>query len=348
MVRVSEKLLSYGDILFWGSTGENNSILQEEETTQLPSTQKPKHTRKETTQPSNRKKVTQLCPASTPPALPLRRLRCLYSRIGFFYLLMDSNVLSDAFLLHMLSSKIDKESQRLFQLNIKTTEVLSLQNFFSFLETICIQLESIRKTDFDTKNIPEKIVSTLGSEKVLQPSSEELAFEPNSRTIALASTKRGIVLADEGFNQSSEISYLIGSEHFFDIFGTKQIRVSNSNFRLIESKFGYVVTGSYIDEPYYFKHCFLSKGWNTLDKTLRSFWETEKIFEEQPIIRDELSYCEKHFEKIHFRKSCGRYSVSLPFKENIQENVKNSRTIASKRLDQLWRRLDHDPKLNNL
>ncbi|GFW06339.1 integrase catalytic domain-containing protein [Trichonephila clavipes] len=108
---------------------------------------------------------------------------------------------------------------------------------------------------------------------------------------------QGIVLADKGFSQPSEISCLIGSEHCFDIFGTKQIRVPNSNFRLIDSKFGYVVTGSYIDEPCYFKHCFLSKGWNTLDKTLRSFWETENLSEEQPIISDELSYCEKHFEK---------------------------------------------------
>ncbi|GFR01503.1 integrase catalytic domain-containing protein [Trichonephila clavata] len=46
---------------------------------------------------------------------------------------MDSNVLSDAILLHMSNFKIDKESQRLFQLNLKTTEVPSLQNFFSFL-----------------------------------------------------------------------------------------------------------------------------------------------------------------------------------------------------------------------
>ncbi|GFX37759.1 DUF1758 domain-containing protein [Trichonephila clavipes] len=70
---------------------------------------------------------------------------------------MDSNVLSDAILLYMLNSKIDRESQILFQLNLKTTEVPSLQDFFSFLETRCIQLESIRKTDFDTKNIPENV-----------------------------------------------------------------------------------------------------------------------------------------------------------------------------------------------
>ncbi|GFY20371.1 integrase catalytic domain-containing protein [Trichonephila clavipes] len=138
--------------------------------------------------------------------------------------------------------------------------------------------------------LTEKIVSTLGSGKVLQPSSEVLTFEPNSHAIQDLVIPQGIVLAEEGFNQPFEITYLIGNEHFFDIFGTKQIRVPNSNFRLIDSKFGYVVTGSYIDEPCYFKHCFLSKGWNTFDKTLRSFWETENISEEQPIINDELSY----------------------------------------------------------
>ncbi|GFY76665.1 integrase catalytic domain-containing protein [Trichonephila inaurata madagascariensis] len=123
-----------------------------------------------------------------------------------------------ALLRFLIDTVRNRESQRLFQLNLKTTEVPSLQDFFSFLETRCIQLESIRKTDHGTKNIPEKIVSTLGSDKVLQPSSEELSF------------------------------------------------------------------------------------------------------------------------------------VSLPFKENIQENVNlgDSRSIASKRLDQLWRRIDRDPKLNNL
>ncbi|GFY46642.1 integrase catalytic domain-containing protein [Trichonephila inaurata madagascariensis] len=238
-------------------------------------------------------------------------------------------------------------------------------SYFTLLDGTDLKdaLDVIIDLQVETQEL-EKIVSTLGSEKVLPPSSEELTFEPHTRAIALASTKRGvhggrerdlvipegIVLADDGFNQPSEILCLFGSEHFFDIFGTKQIRVSNSNFRLIDSKFAYVVTGSYIDEPCYFKHCFLSKGWNILDKTLSSFWETENISEEQPIIRDELSYCEKHFEKTHFRKPCGRYSVSLPFKENIQENVNlgDSRSIASKLLDQLWRRVDRDPKLNNL
>ncbi|GFY62732.1 DUF1758 domain-containing protein [Trichonephila inaurata madagascariensis] len=58
----------------------------------------------------------------------------------------------------------------------------------------------------------------------------------------------------------------------------------------------------------------------------------------------------KNTLKKHILENLVADIVSLPFKENIQENVNlgDSRSIASKRLDLLWRRLDHDPKLNNL
>ncbi|GFW88951.1 uncharacterized protein TNCV_2683851 [Trichonephila clavipes] len=69
---------------------------------------------------------------------------------------MDSNLLSDDILLHLLHSKIDRESQRLFQLYLKTTEVPSLQDLFSFLEIRCIQLESIRNR-FRYKKLPSEL-----------------------------------------------------------------------------------------------------------------------------------------------------------------------------------------------
>ncbi|GBM25444.1 hypothetical protein AVEN_231697-1, partial [Araneus ventricosus] len=75
---------------------------------------------------------------------------------------LESNSLSDAIILHVLNNKIDKESQRLFQLCLTTTQVPSLQGFLSFLDVRCIQLESVIKSDFAAKSIPIKNKSPSG------------------------------------------------------------------------------------------------------------------------------------------------------------------------------------------
>ncbi|GFS95001.1 DUF1758 domain-containing protein [Nephila pilipes] len=122
--------------------------------------------------------------------------------------------------------------------------------------------------------------------------------------------------------------------------------------KLGEFKFGFLVAGSHNNESYheqffFASRCFLSKDVSNWDKTLRSFWETENISEEKHVISDKFKSCEDNFERTRVRKPLGRYSVSLPFKENIQKNINlgDSTTIASKRLEQLSRRLNHDPKL---
>ncbi|GBM44861.1 hypothetical protein AVEN_157089-1 [Araneus ventricosus] len=65
---------------------------------------------------------------------------------------LESNSFSDAIILHVLNNKIDKKSQRLFQLSLTTAQVPSLQGFLSFLDLRCIQLESVIKSDFAAKN----------------------------------------------------------------------------------------------------------------------------------------------------------------------------------------------------
>ncbi|GFT94615.1 hypothetical protein TNCV_1990491 [Trichonephila clavipes] len=64
----------------------------------------------------------------------------------------------------------------------------------------------------ETKLAPpkEKIVSTLGSEKVHQPSSEELTFEPHTRAIALASTKRCVSSGSEKGLLPTAVIYVNG------------------------------------------------------------------------------------------------------------------------------------------
>ncbi|GFR01130.1 DUF1758 domain-containing protein [Trichonephila clavata] len=75
----------------------------------------------------------------------------------------ESNHLSDAIILHVLSNKFDKESQRLLHLSLTTTKVPSLDEFISFLELRCIQLEAVIKPpEIAAKNVPIKNKTTSG------------------------------------------------------------------------------------------------------------------------------------------------------------------------------------------
>ncbi|GFW38568.1 DUF1758 domain-containing protein [Trichonephila clavipes] len=75
----------------------------------------------------------------------------------------ESYLLSDAIILHVLSNKVDKESQRLFHLSLTTTKVPSLDEFIFFLELRCIQLEAVIKPpEIEAKNVPIKNKTTSG------------------------------------------------------------------------------------------------------------------------------------------------------------------------------------------
>ncbi|GFX39959.1 integrase catalytic domain-containing protein [Trichonephila clavipes] len=77
------------------------------------------------------------------------------------------------------------------------------------------------------------------------------------------------------------------------------------------------------------------------------FWEIE--VETTEVYSDELKYCNDHFEKTHLRKPEGKFVVEMPFKPDSSERILgNSKAIASKRLDQLWTRLERDPTMQTL
>ncbi|GFS57930.1 hypothetical protein TNIN_373891 [Trichonephila inaurata madagascariensis] len=65
----------------------------------------------------------------------------------------------------------------------------------------------------ETKTLPkEKIVSTLGSKKVLQSSLEEVTIEPNTRAVALASTKRSVAWGSEKGLLPTNVIYVNGHQ----------------------------------------------------------------------------------------------------------------------------------------
>ncbi|GFX07333.1 integrase catalytic domain-containing protein [Trichonephila clavipes] len=108
---------------------------------------------------------------------------------------------------------------------------------------------------------------------------------------------------------------------------------------------GVVSDNNFYNTP---KNCFLTKNLDILDKTLKRFWEIEEV-ETTEVYSDELKYCNDHFEKTHLRKLDGKFVVEMPFKPDSSEGILgNSKAIASKRLDQLWTRLERDPAMHTL
>ncbi|GBM75309.1 hypothetical protein AVEN_126684-1 [Araneus ventricosus] len=88
---------------------------------------------------------------------------------------------------------------------------------------------------------------------------------------------------------------------------------------------------------------------DTLDKTLRSFWEIENVTCDSSPVSEELNYCNEHYEKTHYRNSEGRYVVQMPFKPEIEKiSLGDSYQMASKRLANSWKRLNRDPTMKFL
>ncbi|GBO36485.1 hypothetical protein AVEN_99452-1 [Araneus ventricosus] len=178
-------------------------------------------------------------------------------------------------------------------------------------------------------------------------------FSPATRLdVSNLKIPENIQLADETFYIPQKVDLLLGCELFFEFIKADKIRLNDSRLILQDTCFGFIVAGS--TEPIFqinnaTNHCFLSRGMDTLDKILRSFWEIENVTCDSSPISEELNYCNEHFEKTHYRNSEGRYVVQMPFKPKIEKiSVGYSYQMASKRLDNLWKRLNRDPTMKFL
>ncbi|GFX27484.1 integrase catalytic domain-containing protein [Trichonephila clavipes] len=115
----------------------------------------------------------------------------------------------------------------------------------------------------------------------------------------------------------------------------------NSHLVLQNTVFGYVVSGS-VDHTQVTEnrvHCGLIVD-DDLNKTLKKFWEIEGVHIE-PKVDTEVSLCEDHFMRTHRRNCEGRYVVSMALNKD-PSCLGNSKDIAIRRLNSLWKRLSRD------
>lgn len=154
---------------------------------------------------------------------------------------------------------------------------------------------------------------------------------------------RNICLADAEFNVQDKVDILLGNDVFFRILLMKQIR--NANMPILQNtRLGWIVGGSFIPS-------FVPKSENKvlaclsleqeIDNNLTKFWALEEFDKNVEVMSKAEQYCEDHFVNSFSRDFDGRFVVSFPFKENINQ-LGLSKQMAYKRLLFLEKRLIKD------
>ncbi|GFW91384.1 integrase catalytic domain-containing protein [Trichonephila clavipes] len=113
------------------------------------------------------------------------------------------------------------------------------------------------------------------------------------------------------------------------------------NKRLIDSVFGYIVTGSIQNEPSNYYFCNFIQ--DQVDRNLTKFWDLEAIGIKAESSCDPDDQAMQHF-KSSVRFNSGRYEVGFPWKGHTQE-LNDNFSVAEKRVKSLTRRFIRDPTL---
>jgi len=164
-----------------------------------------------------------------------------------------------------------------------------------------------------------------------------------------------IKLADPEFYKRGSVDMLIGAEFFFDWLESGKIVLGNERLILQNTKLGWIVAGVVADSSTAslfdkraamvaltcsIEHC------DTLNKTLRRFWELENCQSGTKPQSEEARESDEFFERTTTRLDNGRFVVRLPFRDD-PKTLGESRDIAEKRLAQLERRFNKNKKFHD-
>ncbi|XP_058447612.1 uncharacterized protein LOC131427994 [Malaya genurostris] len=139
-------------------------------------------------------------------------------------------------------------------------------------------------------------------------------------------------LADPQFNISQGIDVIIGAELFFNLLENQQVSLSNGYPLLQKTTLGYIICGKVMEpilEPVATQSSHVCSE-DLLDSRLERFWEIENFDDGKAYTSDE-QVCEEHFKKTVFRGSDGRYTVRLPFRQEMLSLIGDSYTPALRR-----------------
>ncbi|XP_051162195.1 uncharacterized protein LOC127282137 [Leptopilina boulardi] len=150
-----------------------------------------------------------------------------------------------------------------------------------------------------------------------------------------------IQLSDPSFHKPGKIDALVGGEIFYELLQDGKIPLAAPRLYLQSTKLGWIVVGKVGVPGSSSLRCHMVR--DSLSEQVEKFWKLENIEERCHKSEEEIT-CEEHFVSNFRRMNDGKYMVSLPFTDKLQE-LGSSFEIAARRFFTLEKRLERNPDL---
>ncbi|XP_048006727.1 uncharacterized protein LOC125242069 [Leguminivora glycinivorella] len=152
-------------------------------------------------------------------------------------------------------------------------------------------------------------------------------------------------LADPHMQSPGPIDVLLGAEVYAFILLDGLHKYNDDKLIAQNSKLGWFVSGASESRSNLPPHNIVAHhALVEVDQLLRKFWETEEYKPHEKLMTHLETQCEEHYKETHSRQEDGRYVVRLPFKDDHEKNLGNSRQIALQRLMHMEKRFANKPK----
>uniref|UniRef100_A0A2S2NNC8 Integrase catalytic domain-containing protein n=1 Tax=Schizaphis graminum TaxID=13262 RepID=A0A2S2NNC8_SCHGA len=160
---------------------------------------------------------------------------------------------------------------------------------------------------------------------------------------------RHLALADPSFTTPSAIDLLLGADIFAQVLNGKRVSFGETFPVAFGSVFGWIIIGPVPNSTSQSPHsCPISLLNVSVESLLDKFWSIEEPAAAPEIFTEE-GQCESLFRMGCTRSSSGRFTVPLPFRQPVTDELfRGSRTVAIKRFEYLERRLSADHRLRDL
>ncbi|KAF0748221.1 Uncharacterized protein FWK35_00023001 [Aphis craccivora] len=152
-------------------------------------------------------------------------------------------------------------------------------------------------------------------------------------------------LADPSFNTPAPVELLLGADVFPQVWFGEQCSLGCGLPTAYSSVFGWMLIGPVSQDVNSNAHCLLATFNPSIESLMERFWEVEEPDQAPSQFTDE-GCCEAKFKAESIIDETGRYSVPLPFRQDVPPPTFNGmRRIAAKRFEHLERKLEQNEKL---